>query len=317
MRAMAIKTYGGPHVLESMTVPTPECKDNTVLIKIAAASINPVDWKIRKGMLRFILPARFPVILGYDICGQIVEVGKNVTEFKINDWVMGQTHYLTGRGYAEFIAVSPKYMVKKPENISVTEAAAIPLASLTALQAIRNSGKLTRGEHVLIIGASGGVGSFAVQLAKVLGAYVTAVTSTANLEWVKSLGADEVIDYTQQNILDPLKKYDLVFDAVAKYTFKQVQPILLPAGRYVTTVPNLANIMSMLGNPFRKQKCHNIIVKNRPADLKYVTDLVAKGRVKPVIDSVFNWEKAAEAHEKSEKGHARGKIVLEIGENTG
>jgi NADPH:quinone reductase-like Zn-dependent oxidoreductase len=208
MKAAVINGYGAPEVLQYTEVEKPQIKPNQMLVRVYASSVNPIDWKIRKGMLKVLTGNKFPMILGFDVSGEVVEVGTQVTQFKPGDSIYAHLNQLPGGAYAEYAAVAEKSAAAKPTNMSHEEAAAVPLAAMTALQAWRDEGNLKLGQKVLINGASGGVGTFAVQIAKVLGAEVTAVCGTRNLEMVKSLGADRLIDYKQQDFTKDTTKYE-------------------------------------------------------------------------------------------------------------
>lgn len=215
MKAVIIRRYGAAEVLQYEDVEQPKIEPTQLLVKVRASSVNPIDWKIRQGMLSLITGSKFPKILGFDVAGEVVAIGSGVTRFKPGDAVYGSTSF-PGGGYAEFAAVPENLVVLKPTNLSYEEAAAVPLAALTALQALRDQGNIQTGQTVLINGAAGGVGSFAVQIAKALGTVVTGVSSTKNLDLVKSLLADRVIDYTQQDFTQDTAQYDIIFDAVGK-----------------------------------------------------------------------------------------------------
>ncbi|MDY6784614.1 MAG: NAD(P)-dependent alcohol dehydrogenase [Cyanobacteriota bacterium] len=312
MKAAIIREYGTADVLKIEEVEKPSLKANQLLVKVRASAVNPIDWKIRKGMLRFISGSKFPRILGFDIAGDVVEVGKGVAQFQPGDAIYGVAS-LSGGGYAEFAAVAAKFMAPKPSNLNYVEAATVPGSALTALQALRDVGKIESGQSVLINGASGGVGSFAVQIAKMLETEVTGVCSTRNLEWVKELGCDRVLDYTQQDFTRDAARYDIIFDAVGKRSFAECKPVLKPRGIYITTLPNggviLQNILTAL-LPVKKAK----IVFESPnrRDLDYLKDAIEAGKIHPVIDRVYPLSDIVEAHRYSETERAAGKIAIAI-----
>lgn len=215
MKAMVIRGYGAVDVLKYEEVEKPNIKPDQLLVKVHASSVNPIDWKTRKGMLSILTGNKFPLILGFDVAGEVVEVGSQVTRFQVGDAIYGSTSF-PGGAYAEFAAIPEKLAAIKPANMNYQQAATVPLAALTALQALRNLGNIKSGQKVLVNGASGGVGIFAVQIAKVLGAEVTGVCSTRNLDFVRSLNADLVIDYTQADFTNGNVQYDIIFDVVAK-----------------------------------------------------------------------------------------------------
>ena len=236
MKAIVIRGYGAAEVLQYEDVEKPKIQPEQLLVKVHASSVNPIDWKTRKGMLSILTGNKFPLILGFDVAGEVVEVGSQVTRFKVGDAIYGSTSF-PGGAYAELAVVTESLAAPKPKNMSYEEAATVPLAALTALQALRDLGNIKSGQTVLINGASGGVGVFAVQIAKALGAEVTGVCSSKNLDLVKSLNADLVIDYTQQDFTQGNVQYDMIFDAVAKRSFSDSRKVLKPNGVYVSTLP--------------------------------------------------------------------------------
>jgi NADPH:quinone reductase-like Zn-dependent oxidoreductase len=284
------------------------------LIRVRAAGVNPIDWRIRSGSLRFILPGRLPLILGFDVSGEVAEVGPEVTDLKVGDEVFAFLAGRHGGGYAEYAVASQHVVVPKPENLSHEEAAAIPLAASTALQALRDLAKVSEGSDVLINGAAGGVGTFAVQIGKTLGARVTGVCSTGNLEFVTELGADRVIDYTGEVFTAGDHRFDVVFDAVAKSSFSASRGVLRPYGVYVTTVPSLKTLLlAAVTRLAGGRRCRNVLVRPRGDDLRHLKGLVEEGKLRPVVQQVYPLEQAAEAHRVSEAGHVRGKVVLGVG----
>lgn len=308
MKALRIHQFGGPEQLleEEVSMPMPERGE--VLIRVHAAGVNPVDFKLRNGSLKLFTGKKFPRTLGFDIAG-VVEKADESSPYKPGDRVFAMTPP-KGGGYAEFVCVKRELLCPIPGDISMTEAAATPLAALTALQAFRKKEYLHEGDKVLINGASGGVGSFAVQIAKALGAHVTAVASGKNLEFLKELGADEVIDYTTDDFTRQSQKYHKVFDAVAKSSFKKCKPILRKGGNYVTTVPDRRLFCSMMCNFLRKKKATFIMVKPSGEDLHVIADMIATGQVKPRIEATFPLKEGQQAHRRLETGRVRGKLVL-------
>ena len=313
MKAVVIRRYGAADVLQYEDVEQPKIKPDQLLVKVHATSVNPIDWKIRKGMLRIVTGRKFPIILGGDVSGEVVEVGDRVTGFKPGDPVFANLG-LWGRAYAEFVTVPGKLAVLKSEKITHEQAAAIPGAALTALQALRKQGRIHQGNSVLINGASGGVGSFAVQIAKALGAEVTGVCSTKNVEFVKSFGVDCVIDYTQQDFTRNTAQYDIIFDAVGKRSFSSCQPALKPRGVYVTTLPTLeCFVQTTLTTFIPGKKARLVALKPNSEDLSYLKDFIETGKIRPAVDRTFTLSKIADAHRYSETEHARGKIVITVG----
>ncbi|MEH2389404.1 MAG: NAD(P)-dependent alcohol dehydrogenase [Nostoc sp.] len=310
MKAVVIRRYGAAEVLQYEEVEQPKIEPTQLLVKVRASSVNPIDWKIRQGMLSLITGSKFPKILGFDVAGEVVAVGSGVTGFKPGDAIYGSTSF-PGGGYAEFAAVPENLVAFKPTNLSYEEAAAVPLAALTALQALRDQGNIQTGQTVLINGAAGGVGSFAVQIAKALGAVVTGVSSTKNLDLVKSLLADRVIDYTQQDFTADTAQYDIIFDAVGKRSLSQTKRVLKPNGIYITTVPSAETVVQSLLTAFLPgQKAKFVFEKANAKDLVYLKELIEAGKIRVVIDRTYPLQELAAAHSYSETGRAVGKIAL-------
>ncbi len=314
MKAAVIYSYGAPDVLQVADVEVPQIKPDQLLVKVYASSINPVEWKMRKGMLKLLTGSRFPIILGFDVSGEVIEVGSQVTQFKPKDLVYARLDQLTGGAYAEYAAVAEKVAALKPTNITHEQAAAVPLAGMTALQALRDEGQLKVGQKVLINGASGGVGTFAVQIAKALGAAeVTGVCGSKNLELVKSLGADSVIDYTQQDFAKVSAKYDIVFDAVGNRSLSDCKSVLQPHGIYVTTQPFPENFLqSFLTSLLPGQKYKVILLKSSSADLTYLKEQIEAEKIRSVIDRTYPLSEIAAAHAYSETERTVGKVVIAI-----
>lgn len=306
MRVVQMKAYGGPEVLEVVEREAPRPGPGQLLVRVRASSVNPIDWKVRRGDLRLLMPKRMPLVLGVDIAGEVLEAGEG---YAAGDRVYGMMPGNVG-AYAEVVAVPTGNVARIPDGVSFEEAAATPVGALTSLQSLRDHGKLRAGQRVLVNGASGGVGVFGVQIAKVLGAHVTGVCSAANVGLVRELGADEVVDYKTADFAASGQTWDIVFDAVGTKRFSGSRTALTPAGIYVTTTPSPAVIAAVALNFTRAQKAAGMMVKPSSADLAWVAEQMAAGRVRPVIDRVFPLAEAAEAHRYSETGRARGKIVL-------
>jgi NADPH:quinone reductase-like Zn-dependent oxidoreductase len=255
---------------------------------------------------------KLPFIPGLDIAGIVAEVGSAVTGFRAGDAVYAMLPNTTMGGYAEYAAVAESNVAHLPSNLTFTEAAAIPCAALTALQALRDEAQVKPETRVLIYGASGGVGSFAVQIAKTLGAHVTALCGGRNVEFVGSLGADEVIDYTQTDIMAEKKRHDVVFDAVGVYPFGKWKRILHPRGTLVTVNPILGNPIQKLLARFDtdRRQLKSLLVQPSGTDLEILNDWIASGKLRPIIDQCYPLAKAAEAHRYSETKRVRGKLVL-------
>ena len=314
MKAIVINRYGSAEVLEYIEdAERPQIKSNQLLVQVQAAGVNPVDWKMRQGLLRPLTGNKFPIILGLDLAGDVVAVGDKVTQFKVGDSIYADVGTVPGRAYAEYAVVSETAAALKPANFSYEEAAAVPVAGLTALQALRDHGQLQAGQKVLINGSSGGVGIFAVQIAKILGAEVTAVCSTKNLDLVKSLGADRAIDYTQQDFTQESIQYHVILDAVGKQSFSRCRRVLQPRGIYVTTLPGFDNaIQGLLTLLLPGKKAKFVLAKAQGQDLALLKDWFEAGKIRPVIDRTYPLAEAVAAHTYSETERAVGKIVLTI-----
>ncbi len=263
-------------------------------------------------MMKLLTGKKFPKILGSDIAGIVKETGEDVKRFKTGDEVFAMINVIFNQGgYAEYAVIDEKNACKKPRNLSFINAGCVPCAASTALQVLRNKVKLKKGQKILINGASGGVGTFAIQIAKFLGAKVTGVCSGKNTELVASLGADDVIDYTKSDFIKGDAKYDIIFDAVGNKEFFDCRSVLSPGGIYVTLVPNGKIILlSLLTSVLPGKKCKFISAKPSLQDLSWLKEKIEEEAVKVVIDKTYPLEKAKEAHEYMEKGHARGKVVL-------
>ena len=312
MKAAIIDEYGSPEVIKIAELPMPVPKQGEVLIKVFAASVNPVDWKIRRGNLKMLLNKKFPKILGIEFSGVIEELGENVTEFNKGQRVFAGRGY-EGGGYAEYAIAEVGRTIAIPENISFEEASTMAVAGMTALQGLRNKGKIKPGADVIVNGASGGVGTYAVQIAKVLGAKVTAVCSAKNFDLLKDLGADVIIDYKETDFTKLPKKYNIVFDAVGYRTFWQTRKVLKKRGIYVNISPSIPLYITSFFtrlNPGKKSK--GFMLHPDMKDLEEVMQMISEKKIKVVIDKIFPLEKLSEAHQYSESERAKGKIVISM-----
>ena len=312
MKAVNYNNYGSPDVLEIVEIEKPKINPDEILVQVHASSVNPVDWKIRKGVLKIITGKKFPKGLGRDIAGKVVELGEEVKGFEVGDEVYGKLSGLKSNAYAEYTVAKPQDLFQKPVTLNFNQAATVPLAALTAYQALINQGRLTKGSIVLINGCSGGVGHFALQIAKVLGADVTGVCSTKNLALAMELGADKVIDYTKENVTDNKEKYDIFFDAVANQSYGKIKPILNKKGKYVTTLPALSVILNFITGLFSMQKARMINVKSSPQDLQLLTKMIENDKIRPIVDKIYPLEDISEAHRYSETGRVVGKLAISI-----
>jgi len=323
VKAIIRQKYGSPDVLELTEVETPAPKDNEVLVEIHAASANPLDWHYMRGapfLARLGEGLRKPrdTRLGVDIAGRVEAVGNNVTQFQPGDEVFG----VCAGGFAEYASARENKLALKPANISFEEAAAVPVAAITALQGLRDMGKIQPGQKVLVNGASGGVGTFAVQIAKSFGSEVTGVCSTRNLDMVRSIGADHVIDYTQEDFTKNGQRYDLIYDAVGNRSVSAYKRALRPQGTCAiagfTTLPRLFEhmvlgpLLSMTGN---KKVGLMGTAKVNQKDLVFVKELLEARKLIPVIDRRYPLGETAEAIRYLEERHARGKVVITLEQN--
>jgi len=311
MHAVVIDRYGGPEVLRPATVPRPVPTRRQVLVRTRFIGVNPKDVIVRKGKFKIATGKKFPLIVGHDIAGEVVEAGRGA-DLAEGDLVYGMINDFAGRAYAEYAAVDCQQLAKVPSSIDLRVAAAAPLAAQTALQALRDDARVARGQKVLINGASGGVGVFAVQIAKILGVEVTAVCSERNAELVRELGADHVIDYAKTELVDISERFDAIFDVFGNYRFDKLRHLLEPRGTYVQTVPS-ARIFKDIARTFpRRQRAKLVIVKSRRAQLEWIRQQIDAGRLRVVVDRMFSLDDAAEAHRYMETKRARGKVVLEV-----
>ena len=308
MKAVRIHEYGGPEVLELEEAPMPKPASDEVLVKVYATSVNPVDWKIREGMRKEKFPADLPLIPGWDVSGVIKNVGDNVHQFREGDEVYGRPDPTKDGAYAEYIVVKANQLGRKPKSIDHINAAAVPLAGLTAWQGLFDRGHLQKGQKVLIHAASGGVGTFAVQFAKWKGAHVIGTTSEANISFVKQLGADEVIDYHNNNFEDKVRNVDLVFDTIGGETQKRSIQVLKRGGRLITTLKPEFLVEA------KKKRIYleGYTAQSYPEQLEQIAGLIHEEIIQPIVSMVLSLEDARKAQQISEDGHVRGKIVIKV-----
>lgn len=312
MRAVVLDRYGGPEVLREATVPRPVPTRGQVLVRTRFIGVNPKDVIVRKGKFQVVTGKRFPIIVGHDIAGEVVEaaVGADLAQ---GDLVFGMINDFAGRAYAEYAAVDCQQLAKAPASIDLRVAAGVPLAAQTALQALRDDAQVQPGQKVLINGASGGVGVFAVQIAKILGADVTAVCSHRNVQLVTELGADRVVDYSQTELVELSEQFDAIFDVFGNYNFDKVKHLLGPRGTYVHTIPNAKIFMEVARTFVRRKRAKIVIVKSKRDQLDWLRQQIDAGRIRVVVDRSFPLGEAAEAHRYMETKRARGKVILEVG----
>ncbi len=332
MKAFILDRYGKSAPLRMADLPEPELREDEVLVEVCAASVNVLDSKIRDGEFKLLLPYKTPFVLGHDVAGTVVRVGSRVQRFKQGDEVYARPDDLGIGTFAEFVAVKESALALKPRNITMEEAASLPLVGLTAWQALVEEGKLKKGQKVFIQAGSGGVGSFAIQLAKHLGATVATTTSASNASWVRELGADVVIDYHQNDFEDVLKDYDLVLNSQDGTTLKKSLNILKPGGKLISISgpPDLTfakaikanwmvkQVMRLLSWETRKKAKQRgvdysfLFMKPNGNQLREIATLVETGAIRPVVDKVFPFDSTNDALGYVERGRAKGKVVIKL-----
>src|SRR6266699_1723308 len=318
MKAVVYTNYGSPDVLEIRDIKKPVPNDDQVLIKVRAASLNPLDWHFMEGT-PYIMRAlgaglRKPKDprLGVDLAGEVEAVGKNVTQFKPGDEVFGTGH---GAAFAEYVCAGKTKLVLKPANLTFEQAAAVPVAGLTALQGLRDKGKVQPGQKVLINGASGGVGTFAVQIAKSFGAEVTGVCSTRNIDIARSLGADHVIDYTREDFTQSRTRFDTILDLAGSRPLSDCVRLLAPDGLYVSSVGRLGWVLKVAVASLSARgrgKIVSLTAHQTQQDLAVLKEMLESGKVKPVIDRQYTLAEVPEALQYLGQGHAQGRIVITV-----
>ena len=332
MKAFVVDRYGKKARLRVSETPSPEIMEDEVLVRIHAAGVNLLDSKIRDGEFKLILPYRLPLILGHDVAGVVVSVGSRVRQFKLGDEVYARPDDFRIGGFAEFIAIKEDSLAIKPKQLTMEEAASIPLVGLTAWQALIEKANLTRGQRVFIQAGSGGVGTFAIQLAKHVGAAVATTTSGANVEWVKGLGANVVIDYKKDDFETILHDYDVVLNSQDGATLDKSLRVLRAGGKIISiSGPPDPDFGKEIGAPWyvklvmrlvslgirRKAKRHGVgysflFMKAHGAQLREISALIDAGLIRPVVDRVFPFESTNEAMAYVESGRAKGKVVVKV-----
>jgi NADPH:quinone reductase-like Zn-dependent oxidoreductase len=305
MKAIRIHQYGGPEVLAEVEMQRPTASPDEVLIKVHAAAINPIDWKMRAGHVKQVFPLTFPATLGWDVSGTVEEAGNKVTQFKRGEEVYA---LVKGGGYAEYVVAPATVVAKKPRAVDHVHAAAVPVSGLTALQALFEVAQLRAGQKVLIHAAAGGVGNFAVQLAKAKGAYVIGTASSKNQAFLRELGVDQTVDYQKTRFEDAVRDVDVVLDTLGGETQERSFKVLKKGGILVSLVqPPSQESATKYGVRALFYGGHA-----SSSDLTEIAKLIDDGQVKPVVETVLPLADARRAHELSETGHTRGKIVLKV-----
>lgn len=319
MKAIVQNNYGSPEALALKEIAKPVVKDDEVLVRVHAASINAGDYFSLQGspwLVRFMVgfPKPKDYVLGWDVAGRVEAVGSQVTQFQPGDEVFAAVSH----AFAEYVSAPADKFARKPANLSFGQAAAVPTAALTALQGLHDAGKVQPGQRVLINGAAGGVGSFAVQIGKALGAQVTGVCSTRNVEMVRFIGADHVIDHTKEDFTRNGQRYDLILDNVGNRAFSDLRRALTPQG---LIIPNSGHggmryvFKAFLLSPFMRQQGSPLMVKNNHADMVVLKELAEAGKVTPVIDRIYPFSETPAALGYAAKGHVRGKVVITVVED--
>ena len=333
MKAFILERYGKAGSVRLGEMPVPELRDDEVLVQVHAAGVNPLDSKIKSGEFKLVLPYRLPLILGHDVAGVVVRVGPRVRQIKPGDEVYSRPDDFRIGAFAEFIAIREASLAIKPKALTMAEAASIPLVGLTAWQALVGKANLQKGQKVFVQAGSGGVGTFAIQLAKHLGAFVATTTSTANVDWVKRLGADVVIDYKKDDFATILHDYDVVLNSQDSATLAKSLSVLKPGGKLISVSgpPDPAfgeeirapwfvkSVMRLLSFGIRRQAKRSkvsysfLYMKANGGQLREISALIDSGAIRPVVDQVFPFEATQQAMDYVESGRAKGKVVVTMG----
>ena len=311
MRAAVTEAFGGIDRIVVRDLPKPEPGPGEVLVRVRAAAMNPLDCKLREGAFRLIFRVKPPFVLGFDLAGEVEAVGAGVNRFRPGDSVFGA---LSRPGaHAEHVVAGEEVLLPKPARLSFEEAAALPAAALSALQVLRDVAPVGKGQRLLLNGAGGGIGTFAVQIAKARGARVTAVASARNQDLLRELGADECLDYAKEDFTRREAAFDVIFDIVPNRSFPECRRALAPGGTYVTSLPGagpyLWQVLTVLPL-FGGRRCRSLMLRPKRSDLEELAGLVAAGQLRPVVGEVFPLDAIREAHVRMQSGHARGKVVV-------
>lgn len=313
MKAVIYRQYGGIEVLETEILEKPEINDNQLLVAVHASSVNPIDWKVRRGDIKIVSGSNFPNRLGCDFAGKVAALGKNISGYKIGDGVYGTIDPVKGGAYAEYLSVDPDNVAIKPANMSFEEAATVPTVGLTALQGLTKKAKIQPDDQVLINGCSGGVGIMAIQVAKIYGAAVTGVCSEKGFAISRKMGADHLINYQDEELLETEQRFDIFFDVVANQNFIKAKKLLKKHGTFVTTEPSPKTfIQSEVDSLLSSKKFKFIVVRPYTEDLNTLRELIERGKLTTVIDKTFSLEEIKAAHAYGETMRTKGKIAISI-----
>jgi len=315
MIASYINNYGSSEKIVIGEFEKPKIKNNEILVQVKAVSINPVDYKIKSGSIKFISGTKVPKILGGDLAGIISEIGSEITDFKVGEKVYGGVSFFFNQfgSFAEFAVVSPKRISRIPNGMTFEQAASLPIAALTAVTGVRKSGNV-KGKNILVNGATGGVGHFAIQIAKAKGAIVTSTCSTKNIELAKQLGSDFIIDYTKEDLTKTNQKFDAIIDAFGQMSFKTANQLMNKKGVYSSTLfmGPVATFKSFSSKIFFNKTFTSANMRANPEDFKELETLFLENKLKPLIENIFPLEKVNEAFDFAENGKPRGKVVVTI-----
>jgi NADPH:quinone reductase-like Zn-dependent oxidoreductase len=313
MKAYAYRKFGGPQRIIEVSRAEPKVRRNDVLVQVHSIGLNPLDSRLRQGQMWPATALSGARLIGSDFSGTVLSVGAGVVDIQPGERVCGMVNQFRAGTSAERISAPRRHLTRTADCLSDSEAAALPLAGLTAFQALRKVREVMRGEQVLIHGASGGVGSFAVQLARIAGAHVTAVTSHRNVDWMPELGAHTTIDYTKQDVRELPLQLDTFFDCVGHLSFGKTRHLLKRDGTYITTIPNVRTLGTSLGNTLRAQKNNVVLVQSRSDHLAMLMDYVTEGLLKPVVERSYLASEIQEAYAHLDSHRAKGKITVQIG----
>ena len=311
MRAIAYRKHGDISVLEEVLLPKPKVKDQHLLVRVRAFGLNPLDYRLRRGELKVITGMRGTKLIGSDFAGVVESVGPNVHGFSVGDAVFGMTFQPLAGCSAQWIAVPAKQVARMP-SLPFEVGAAVPLAALTAYQALTDLVSVEYGCHVLINGASGGVGTFAVQIARLYGATVTAVTSFRNQSWMSDLGAHRTVDYTKSDFAREKHAFDVIFDCYGNRTFEDCRRALKPNGTYISTIPALSRYRSVMFNSVRKKQSKVVVVRARGSQLQTIASLIDAGELEPIVEKTYPFERIKDAYAHLESKRTKGKLTVTV-----